>query len=235
MLQPMPHIVAIIPAAGVGSRMKADIPKQYLTIGNQTILEHTLSVLDKVQYINEIVLVVASHDSYLDDIKENFCRLTKPIKTVVGGQERVDSVLAGLNALPKDAWALVHDAARPCVLVKDIEQLIETCLSQNMGGILASRVKDTMKRSIKGSNQITETVSRDNLWHALTPQLFPTHQLVASIELSQKHNATVTDEASAIEFAGGQVLMCESSATNLKITTPDDLQLATLILNAKQM
>jgi len=155
---------------------------------------------------------------------------------VTGGKERVDSVLAGLKSSKAKEydWALVHDAARPCVNNDDIQQLITKCFSRNEGGLLAYPVRDTMKRSVKNTEDVAETVNRDQLWHALTPQIYKRVQLITAIESGIFNQLTITDESSAIEAAGGISMLVAASSENIKITRPDDLAHASFILAKQQ-
>jgi len=227
----IPPLVFVVPAAGIGKRMQAGCPKQYLKIGQQTILEHTLSRLLSHPRVALVIVVINPEDQYF---------FTTPlsthskIKVVDGGAERVDSVLSGLKAFDQDKypWVLVHDAARPCVKISDIDKLINACINKNIGGILASPIKDTMKRSTQ--HFIKNTVERENLWHALTPQMFPTKELKTAIELALKEKIIMTDEASAIEYAKGQCQLIEGCSDNIKITQPNDLALAEFNLNQQQ-
>ncbi|MCO4799368.1 MAG: 2-C-methyl-D-erythritol 4-phosphate cytidylyltransferase, partial [Colwelliaceae bacterium] len=157
------------------------------------------------------------------------------VSVVEGGAERVNSVLSGLNSIDSDQfpWVLVHDAARPCLALNDLDKLIKSCLKKQIGGILASPVRDTMKRGI--GSLIQTTVEREDLWHALTPQMFPTTELKNAIETALGANANITDEASAIEFIGGDSLLIESSSENIKITQPDDLAFAEFILQKQYL
>jgi len=225
----------VVPAAGVGKRMQANCPKQYLSINSRTILEHTVLCLASHPDISSIVIAVSEGDGYFADTK---LAEHEKVTVVNGGKERVDSVLAGLNAIDSKnyPWALVHDAARPCVSLEDVQKLIDQCLKHNCGGILASPVKDTMKRGIActGKGFIEKTIEREYLWHALTPQMFPTVEIKSAIQCALKHNAVVTDEASAIEFVGGESLLVEGSSDNIKITRPDDLALAEFILSRQE-
>ena len=220
--------IVVVPAAGVGKRMQASCPKQYLMIEDHTILEHTVNRLLSHPKINHVILPLSAEDAYFNDT----CLANNPkVLRVKGGKERVDSVLAGLSAIDSEQypWVLVHDAARPCVSHHDIDQLIAQCQESEHGGLLAMPVRDTMKSS-QESKKVNTTVDRSNLWHALTPQLFKTNELITSINLSLKDNATVTDESSAIEYAQLPSLLVEGSGENIKITRPDDLALATFIL-----
>ena len=223
------NIWVIIPAAGVGRRMGSDTPKQYLLLNDQTVIEHTLSVFDLHSSISEIVIAIAKEDEYWVELN---IKLSKPLHKVAGGKERCDSVLNARTFLQNKAhagdWVLVHDAARPCLRTEDLTLLLEECQSHAAGGILAVPVRDTMKRSV--GNIIKETVDREDLWHALTPQMFRYKLLKDALESALKKNNIVTDEASAMELAGYQPLLVEGHADNLKITRPEDLALASFFL-----
>lgn len=220
----IPAIAVIVPAAGIGKRMQADRPKQYLVLQNKTILEHSLARLQQVPALDKIWLAIAEDDPYIDQIQFS-PQLTK----VKGGAERMHSVLNALQQIEpyKYPWVLVHDAARPLVRQADIALLIERCLASGDGGILACRVRDTMKR---GELTVAHTVSREHLWHALTPQLFPTALLTAALEDAIQADVHITDEASAMEWAGHPVLIVEGHSDNIKITQPADLTLAAFYL-----
>ena len=226
-----PTIVAVVPAAGIGSRMQADRPKQYLRLGNETILEHTLSALATHPRIDRIVVAISADDPYFDTLPlANSPWLTR----VEGGKERADSVLNALHHLQDNDWALVHDAARPCVDHADIDSLLDVVQRSDVsGGILATPVRDTMKRAQPGSlpPAIAHTECRENLWHALTPQLFPAQLLRRCLEDALSANIRVTDEASAIEWAGHRVALIDSNPANIKITRPADMPLAAFYLN----
>ncbi len=228
------ELAAVIPAAGVGKRMQAGIPKQYLKINQQSILEHTINKLSAITAIKQIILVVSDSDPFIATLKPN---LPPHVQIVEGGNERVNSVLAGLKSIDRErfSWCLVHDAARPCVLVEDIENLIKQCLSTNQGGILATPVRDTMKRqkffANGGQTVIDSTENREGLWHALTPQMFPVQSLVEAIEAGLTNQLEITDEASAIEPTGAHIHLVEADASNIKITRASDLALAEFFLN----
>lgn len=237
-----PRVIAVIPAAGVGSRMQADRPKQYLTIAGKTILEHTLDALLAHCDIDRVVLAVSPDDAYLPTLK---LTSNERVSVVQGGKERADSVLNGIKALHDDEWALVHDAARPCVSQDDISALLNVINDSTVtGGILATPVRDTMKRA--ASNQecstspansslsvVSHTESRANLWHALTPQLFPATLLLNALKEGLSNGVEITDEASAMEYAGYKVGMVNGSPANIKITHPADLPLAEFYLHQK--
>lgn len=225
-------LVVVIPAAGVGKRMKANCPKQYLKLNKKTILDHTVTRLASHTMIKKIIIALSADDEYFAETK-----LIEQDKVIVvdGGKERVDSVLAGLNIIDTTEfpWVLVHDAARPCLTLNDLNTLIESCLARNIGGILASPVRDTMKRG--AGDFIQETVEREELWHALTPQMFPTLQLKNAIVQALDAQTVITDEASAIEFIGGKCQLISSNSENIKITHPDDLAFAEFIINKQSI
>ncbi len=228
-----PAVVAVIPAAGIGSRMQADIPKQYLTLHNKTILEHTVEHLLAHPAINHVILALHPEDT----IFPTLALADHPnITTVTGGKERADSVLNALRSATAFDWALVHDAARPCVQHDDITALLSVINNQDVaGGILATPVRDTMKRAVATSvsNTVSHTESRDNLWHALTPQLFPVALLTEALEGGLAESVAITDEASAIEWANGKVALIDSDPINIKITHPADLPLAGFYLQQR--
>ena len=222
---------AIIPAAGAGKRMLADRPKQYLSLGNKTVIEHTLDKILSMDEVTGVVLSISEADEYWPNL--NY-KTNKPILIAQGGKERSDSVLNALMLLAKQInnadsiWVLVHDAARPCVRSADIQNLISKASVQDDGGLLGYPVKDTMKRANK--NAVDKTVERENLWHALTPQMFPLTILKDALVSAVKNNQVITDDASAMELAGYSPLLIEAHEDNIKITRAFDLQLAALFL-----
>ncbi len=225
-------VIVIVPAAGVGKRMQANCPKQYLTINGESVLTHTLTRLLSHPLIAKVVLALGADDQYFSDTSI----ATHPdIIRVIGGNERVDSVLNGLKEVNNKEfpWVLVHDAARPCVTHHDISQLISQCLENDCGGILATPVRDTMKRGLVQSDNhriISNTVEREELWHALTPQMYKSEELTHAIEQGLSEARKITDEASAIELQGLPSLLVPASSDNIKITHPDDLALAEFYL-----
>ena len=213
------------------------MPKQYIRVNGLSIIEHTLNKLAACKEIEKIIVALSQDDEYfinLSSVK------THPIHIVEGGAERYDSVLAGLEYLKNIAndndWVLVHDAARPCVLIDDIKRLISKLKKHKVGGILGLPVRDTMKRVTNNSKQleITATLERDNMWHALTPQMFRVATLYNALLECKKKNLNVTDEASAIEQVGLTPLIVEGRACNIKVTQPDDLQLAAFYLGQQE-
>ena len=217
-------LTAIVPAAGIGSRMGADCPKQYLTLAGKTILEHTLGCLLSHPAIVRVIVALAPHDEWFEQLA---VAADPRVLRVEGGSERAYSVLNALHVV-EGKWVLVHDAARPCLTQGDLDALIASAMACD-GAILGSRVRDTMKRT-DGAGNILATVDREQLWHALTPQMFPTGTLKRALEEGLALGALITDEASAMERAGFTVKMVEGRADNIKVTRPEDLSLAELFL-----
>ncbi len=224
------RIWAIIPAAGAGRRMGADIPKQYLPLAGLTVLEHTLRKIAATPRVEGIMLSLSAADEWWPTLDVT---LDVPLRVVAGGAERVHSVFNAVAAITPELndadWLLVHDAARPCVHVADIERLIETVRDHECGGILAAPARDTMKLA-GDAGEIAETVDRSRLWHALTPQLFRAGLLHEALEAGLTHPERITDEASALELLGYSPLLVEGPMDNLKITRPEDLPLAEFYL-----
>ncbi|MBA6328554.1 2-C-methyl-D-erythritol 4-phosphate cytidylyltransferase [Colwellia sp. MB02u-6] len=223
------HFTVVVPAAGVGKRMRSSCPKQYLTIENITILEHTVQRLLSHEAISHVIIALGENDEYFPNT-----RLVnhKNISCVVGGKERVDSVLAGLKHLHagQEQWVLVHDAARPCVRHEDLTRLINYCLENDHGGLLASPVRDTMKQA-NIEQLVVSTLDRSQMWHALTPQMYKTFELTAAITEALAKGISITDESSAMEASGFASGLVNGSNDNIKITQPEDLFLAEFILN----
>jgi len=222
---------AVIPAAGVGRRMQSAIPKQYLKLQGRTVLEQAVHRLAAVPRIEAMVIAVATEDPYWP--KQRFDVLPRVMRAP-GGNERCHSVLNALSVLKEygaaaEDWVLVHDAARPCVRRQDIEDLIEKVSANTHGGLLAIPVQDTMK--LMDERQcVAQTVDRNQLWHALTPQMFRLQELQTAILAALNDDYLVTDEASAMEHAGYHPLLVEGRGDNIKITRPEDLALAEFYL-----
>ncbi|MCY9827874.1 2-C-methyl-D-erythritol 4-phosphate cytidylyltransferase [Vibrio chagasii] len=229
MLTQPQSVIAVVPAAGVGSRMKADRPKQYLKINGKTILEHTVEKLLAHPQVSQIVVAISDDDPYYPELP-----LTQnpQVIRVAGGSERADSVLSALDYIEKQQlgdWVMVHDAARPCVQLSDIDKLISTAMNHDVGAILAAPVRDTMKRGAQG--QIEHTVERADLWHALTPQMFRAEPLWNVLSEALKQGVSITDEASAFEWKGFPPALVAGRSDNFKITQPEDLALAEFYLS----
>ncbi|MCZ4295293.1 2-C-methyl-D-erythritol 4-phosphate cytidylyltransferase [Vibrio sinaloensis] len=222
-------IVAVVPAAGVGSRMQADRPKQYLEISGKTILEHTVEKLLTHTSVDKVIVAISDDDPYFPQLS---LANNPEVIRVSGGKERADSVLSALDYIESNQlaqWAMVHDAARPCVDLNDIDNLIKVAITNQLGGILATPVRDTMKRANAQQN-IDHTVDREALWHALTPQLFKTQPLRYALSQALDQGVQITDEASAIEWLGEKPALVHGRADNIKITQPEDLALAEFYL-----
>ncbi|EAP93645.1 2-C-methyl-D-erythritol 4-phosphate cytidylyltransferase [Vibrio splendidus] len=222
-------VIAVVPAAGVGSRMKADRPKQYLQIHGKTILEHTVEKLLSHPQVSKIVVAVSDDDPYYPELPLN---LNPQVIRVSGGTERADSVLSALDYIAQQQlsdWVMVHDAARPCIQLSDIDKLISGAMTHDVGAILAAPVRDTMKRGAQG--QIEHTVDRVDLWHALTPQMFRSKPLRKVLSEALQQGVSITDEASAFEWKGLSPALIGGRSDNFKITQPEDLALAEFYLS----
>lgn len=226
---------AVIPAAGAGTRMGADIPKQYLKLAGKTVLEHSLDALLVCERIDAVVLVLSTNDAHWPEIRERY--KDSRVATVPGGAERCHSVLNGLDHLAGTAgandWVLVHDAARPCVRPQDVELLMSSLENDSVGGLLGLPVADTMKQ-VDADGMIQKTLERDGLWRALTPQMFRLGPLRDALQQAIASGVMVTDDAAAMEMAGHRSRMVEGYADNLKITRLGDLQLAEFYLQTRE-
>jgi 2-C-methyl-D-erythritol 4-phosphate cytidylyltransferase len=220
----------VIPAAGRGARFGGSIPKQYSPIAGMPMLMRTLERLASHPRIAGIVVALSPSDPYWSGYDRI---LGKPVLVADGGGERADSVLSGLytlqNAHDDADFALVHDAARPCVRAEDISRLIDLGIPAG-GALLAAPLRDTLKLSDK-ENRVAATEARESRWRALTPQLFRVSELIAALENAQAAGISVTDEAMAMERMGHRPLLVEGSEDNIKVTTPSDLALAEFILD----
>lgn len=222
---------AVIPAAGSGARMGSPIPKQYLSLAGHTVIEHVLGILESDPHIAGITVAVAADDPYwqryLLGARKN------PVRIATGGDTRAHSVLNALislrDELKPDDWILVHDAARPCLHPRDLSLLIQTLSNDSVGGILARRVPDTLKR-VNDQQQVTATLDRGDVWRAFTPQMFRYRLLMDALEAAIRSGDIPTDEASAMERHKQEVRVLEGRSDNIKITRPDDVALAEAIL-----
>ena len=229
-----PAFWVVIPAAGVGARMQADRPKQYLSLAGRSILEHTLDCFLDHPGLKGLVVCLAATDPYWPELA---CATDPRIQRADGGRERADSVLSGLRALAglgaKDQdWVLVHDAARPNLAREDLQRLLEALADDPVGGLLALPARDTLKRA-QPDGRVLETVDRSHVWQAFTPQMFRFGTLQQALSSALKEGATITDEASAIELSGLAPRLIEGRADNLKVTRPEDLQLLRLLWASK--
>ncbi len=252
------RIFAVVPAAGVGRRMNGNKPKQYMLLNGTTVLEHSLGQLLREPRIQKIIVVVSPDDQHWKSIEIfNDAR----IDVVEGGKERCHSVLNGLKHLyssldknitggrgvddstvdgstgdRESVWGnsrvLVHDVARPCINLNDIQKLIVTLQHHPVGGILAVPVVDTLKQ-VSEVGTIEKTIDRSHLWQAQTPQMFPFELLLKVLSDGIEKETIFTDEASALEFAGYTPLVIEGSPENIKVTRPEDLALAEFYLSKR--
>ncbi|WP_252274409.1 2-C-methyl-D-erythritol 4-phosphate cytidylyltransferase [Pseudomonas subflava] len=221
----LPAFWVVIPAAGIGSRMRADRPKQYLPLAGRTILEHTLHCFLDHPRLKGLVLSLAADDPWWPALP---CADDPRILRAEGGAERADSVLAGLLRLLElgaqpDDWVLVHDAARPNLARSDLDQLLGELADDPVGGLLAVPARDTLKR-VGTDGRVVETVDRSLIWQAYTPQMFRFAALHRALADALVAGVAVTDEASALEWSGQAPKLVEGRADNLKITRPEDLE-----------
>ena len=225
----MSEFYALVPAAGSGSRMGGELPKQYLSLAGQPMIYHALATLCACADISTVFVVLAPDDTQFHQYDWS-CFGDKLQPLYCGGQTRAESVMNGLMAaeLEPDDWVLVHDAARPCLSQSQLVRLIVALRDDEVGGILAVPVADTLKRA-DAAQRVAHTENRDGLWQAQTPQMFRTGLLLQALRTAPK----VTDEASAVEALGLHPKLVASESTNFKVTYPQDIQLAEWLLQQK--
>jgi len=225
-----PRHVALIPAAGIGARVGAALPKQYLSLGARTMLEWSVDALCATPWIERVLVVVAPDDRRAAILLHARARVEV---LVGGGATRRDTVLAGLQALARrhDAhdWVLVHDAARPAIEAAALERLRDAVAASPVGGLLALPVGDTVKRTAGDPRSVASTLDREGLWTAQTPQMFRLGLLLGALA----EHADVTDEASAIERAGHAPLLVEGARSNFKVTSAEDVALMRVLLASR--
>ncbi|MGA8149103.1 MAG: 2-C-methyl-D-erythritol 4-phosphate cytidylyltransferase [Gallionellaceae bacterium] len=225
----MPEFYALVPAAGSGSRMGGELPKQYFPLDGRPMLYHALAPLCACADIATVFVVLVPDDmqfhqydwsAFGDKLQPLYC----------GGATRAESVTNGLLAseLELDDWVLVHDAARPCLSQASLNKLIAELRNDEVGGILGVPVADTLKRA-DADQRIVHTEDRAGLWQAQTPQMFRAGLLLQALQSAPQ----VTDEASAVEALGLHPKLVASDATNFKVTYPQDIRLAELLLKGK--
>jgi len=225
---------AVVPAAGVGRRMGANIPKQYLELAGETILLQTMKRLASCPGVSGLFLGVSAGDPYWQEMSYS----APWLKSVCdGGSERADTVSRILDDMSGTVqhrdWVLVHDAVRPCVRHKDIQQLMKLAARQD-GGLLGEPITDTVKLA-DSAGRVRKTVPREGLWRAQTPQMFRFGELQQALHNAKSNGLVVTDEASAMEYAGSHPLMVAGSPVNIKITVPGDLQLAEVFYQNQEL
>lgn len=225
-----PKHVALIPAAGNGSRMGSATPKQYAPLAGRPLIEHAVHTLCRHPRIDQVFVVLAPGDRDFAACDWRGCG-DKLMPLYCGGETRAASVFNGLlaanDAIDGNDWVLVHDAARPCLTATDIDRLLAALKDSEVGGLLAVPVADTLKRA-NAEGEVLQTVAREQLWRAQTPQMFRYRVLIEA--LRRADIAAVTDEASAVEQTGARPLLVEGGTGNFKVTYPEDLALAELVL-----
>lgn len=227
-----PRCWALIPCAGTGSRAGAAGPKQYQVLVGKPMVMHTLAAFADVPRIDETLVVVSPDDDFFQTPEaENASFLI----AACGGSTRATSVFNGLNALLSEGavahdWVLVHDAARCLVTPAQINQLLDACLGDEVGGLLALPLPDTLKAAQAG--RVAATLPRGDKWLAQTPQMFRIGSLLEALELA---GDAVTDESSAIEAMGLAPKLVTGSAQNFKVTYPEDFCLAQAVLQSRQL
>jgi 2-C-methyl-D-erythritol 4-phosphate cytidylyltransferase len=228
----MARYFALIPAAGSGSRMESEVPKQYLDIAGRPLLHYAVARLCAHSAIEQVFVVLAQGDPHFARYDWSaFAPKLEPL--YCGGPTRAASVFNGLLAV-RDAvasadWILVHDAARPCLGAAELERLVTELAEDETGGLLAVPVADTLKRASR-DGRVVQTELRDHLWRAQTPQMFRYRVLLEALRATD--HARVTDEAGAIEILGLKPRLVMGDARNIKVTHPADLALAELILKS---
>lgn len=228
-------IIALIPAAGTGTRLGDSLPKQYLDINGQPLIVHTLQALARVSRIERIIVVLSPEDQHWRGLVADdglaWKLLSTRVETInVGGKSRRDTVLNGLNAMEfADQWIMVHDAARPCIRSELVEQFIDELENDSVGGLLALPLSDTIKLD-DGNLRVAKTLSREKIWRAQTPQMFKFDLLKKALTASPN----ATDEAEAIEATGHQPKLVMGDSANLKVTYATDLKLARMLLSEEK-
>jgi 2-C-methyl-D-erythritol 4-phosphate cytidylyltransferase len=232
-------IVALIPAAGIGSRLGRSGPKQYCEVAGRPLIAYAIEALANTDAVNCTYVVVAPEDERFDRLEFHVPDTRSPRVLRVGGKTRHESVLNGLDALsdvlsPQD-WVLVHDAARPGLTSAFITQFIQALAADAVGGLVALPLADTLKREVAAQDQsrAEATLSRIGLWQAQTPQMFRYGMLRHALRSALERQLSVTDEASAIEAQGLAPRLVRGSWRNFKITYPDDLELAEMMLKGE--
>lgn len=222
----------LIPAAGLGSRMGTATAKQYLALAHQTVIQHTLQVFLDSPRISSVHVVFSAADTFFNTL--NTMHAAKLHVHYCGGETRAKTVFNGLHAIKtqasNDDWVLVHDAARPCLSAVLLNHLLDTLQDDNVGGLLAIPLAETLKRA-DANSKVLKTEPRENLWQAQTPQMFRYGLLTKAL---QHFNGVPTDEAQAVEALGFLPTLVRGDLRNLKVTYPQDLALAELILNAQK-
>ncbi len=224
----------VIPAAGSGRRFAAATPKQYARLGSSTVIEHALAPFEADVDCASITIAISTDDGLWPAVAARHER----ISSVAGGEQRAHSVRNALRALAShvraDDWVFVHDAARPCFTREDLNKLKQALADHAVGGLLAVPLADTLKRGAGDPAHVQDTLDREGLWRAATPQVFRFGVLLPALDAALESQRLPTDEAQAVEWAGHNPRLVAGRADNIKVTTPDDLLLASAILAARE-
>ena len=225
----------VIPAAGSGRRFSSQMPKQYAALAGSTVIEHALATFEADADCAGIVVAIAADDTLWPAVA---ARRSPRVETTSGGEQRAHSVRNALRALAArvrdDDWIMVHDAARPCFSAADLATLKQQLAAHAVGGLLAVPLADTLKRAADNAPaEVAATLDRSGLWRAATPQMFRFGVLLRALEGALAANRIPTDEAQAVEWAGLKPQLVAGRADNIKVTTADDLALATAILKLR--
>jgi 2-C-methyl-D-erythritol 4-phosphate cytidylyltransferase len=228
-VSPQLRAAVVVPAGGRGHRMGSDGPrKQYLELAGEPILLRSLRVFLEHPAFQWIVVALPA-----DDMPSPPLFLPQGVTVVAGGSTRGDSVRFGLDAVPESAEIiLIHDAARPLVTRQTVDRVLAVAAT-GVGAVAAVPVADTLKR-VDGAHRVLETVDRAGLWQAQTPQGFPRRMVVDAYRRAAEEIVTATDDAALVEHYGGQVVVVAGDARNLKVTRPQDLELAETLLAMQQ-
>ena len=238
----------VMPAAGSGQRFRGALPKQYAALEGRTVIEWALAPFLADRRCARVVVALATEDRGWAAVASRCAAVRAAgheaaLSVVTGGRERSLSVRNALAALAPSAddadWVLVHDAARPCLDAHDLERLLERVGGHALGGLLAVPAADTLKRAqdcatAEGCREVAQTLDRAGLWRALTPQMFRYGRLCTALDVAHAAGRFPSDEAQALEWLGEHPLLVEGAASNLKVTTADDLWLAAAVLRSRQ-
>ena len=229
-----PRLYALVPCAGVGERAGTAGPKQYEPLAGSTVVGHTLGALAQVGRLHQVLVMLSPTDARFESLLPAFAGWVDRR----GGATRAASVAAGLVVLIEHGarssdWVLVHDAARCLIRPEAIDALIDACLDDAVGGLLALPVADTLKRAAPGTDRVGATVERAQMWQAQTPQMFRIGMLREALASAAAHGVAVTDEASAIEALGHAPRLVCGDLENLKVTFPPDFSLAERLLRSR--
>ena len=225
----MPKVFALVLAAGQGTRIGDALPKQYLPVAGKPMMFHSIEAIAAVSRVERLFVVLSPMDRHWGE--HDWSALPEKVEAAFcGGAHRAESVLNTLkfheSRIAKDDWVLVHDAARPCILTELVEQFLDEIGDDQVGGLLAIPLADTLKRSDE-LQRVSETVPRTGLWRAQTPQMFRYDTLRRGLEKKPK----ATDEAEAVESTGYNTpRLVQGESTNIKVTFAEDIQVAEMIL-----